>query len=231
MENFHSSSEREKFCNILTILLLGAVWGLLELMFGHYLQPAFLPLKGAVLTGLGMGVMGLSYGVNSRPMLPPIIALATAAAMLLAVPVLNCSPLCRANSMLAVSLHGATIGLAMALAKGRASASFIRLGLLGMAAAIGSSMLFYPLGVNLAPCRYLISFGSQGGAFAFLLKEGFLWGAFSFFLFPAGVTLGKALRRPLGVRLNRTPGFFYASSSLSLALCLGLMILCLRAGF
>lgn len=230
MMKIENQSEREKLYGVLGILMLGGLWGLLELLCGHYLRVSYLPLKGAVLTGLGMGVMGLGFGIRPRASRLPYVGLVTAFSMELGVLVLHCSPMCRANAMLAVSLHGLVMGSVLMLA-GRGERPFWKLGFLALFAALGSSCLFYPLGVNLAPCRYLLSYGAQGGALTFFLREGLLWGAFSAVLFPAGVSLGRALREPLRTWRQQAPGLFLASSSLSLALCLGVMVLCLRAGF
>jgi hypothetical protein len=216
---------------LLPILLLGSVWGLSEVLLGGVLRSSLPPLRAGILTGIGMGIMGFGYGIKLRPWLMPALALVTAATMQMAVPILQCSPLCRANSGLAVVLHGAALALFLPLA-GRGGGKYAaRLGALGFSAAAVSSLLFFYAGPHLAPCSYLLSFGGEGGLVRFLLREGAVWSLFSAVMLPAGVMAGKRLNDDIAAWKSDAPRVFFGTSAASLGLCLALIAVCIRMGF
>jgi hypothetical protein len=212
------------------VLLFGSIWGLSEALLGSAVRSAVLPLRAAILTGIGMGLMGAAFGATRKPALLPAIALVTAATMQLAVPVLQCSFLCRANSGLAVVLHGAWLAGVLSFTGLAGRKSVPAYAIAGFSAAILSSVAFYYGGMKLAPCDYLLSFAGEGGLARFFIKEGAIWAVFSSVLFPAGVAAGAGLNNTVMSWKSRTPGIVYGASAASIAICLALIVLSIRNG-
>jgi hypothetical protein len=95
----------------LIILFFGTLWGLCETAGGTAIRSALTVLRAALLTGAGMGIMGCLFGITRKPGHLVLASLVTASAMQLAVPILHCSPLCKANSNLAVLLHATVLSV------------------------------------------------------------------------------------------------------------------------
>ncbi len=211
-------------------LVLGAVWGLCEAMLGGVIRSIALDLRAGTLTAIGMMVMGFGYGTTRRPLLALPVACVSAATMLLAVPVLGCSFLCRANSMLAVTLHGVMLAGFLSAFGGGRELSIPRLAAIAFGAALLSSAAFYFGGMRLAPCNYLLSFNSDWGLFRFLAREGAVWGALSAVLLPFGARAGvKASVVIVPLAAQRRAAAYGASAAL-VAVCLLLIVLSIRLG-
>jgi hypothetical protein len=104
MNTKHDTDRSSKKEIMLWILILGSLWGLSEAVLGNVMNGG-MPFRAAILTGIGIGIMGIALGVFKRPAMLIGIALITAASKQVAVPLLGCSILCKANSCLAVFLH------------------------------------------------------------------------------------------------------------------------------
>lgn len=226
-KNAGAENERKNglFDMLMLVLLFGSLWGLGEALLGNVIRSAGLPVRAAVLTGLGMGLMGAVFGVARKPALLPVTALVTAATMQLAVPVLHCSFLCKANSGLAVVLHGVSLAGVMIFIGGGGRKSALVFGIAGFTAAVLSSVAFYHIGMKLAPCDYLLSFAGEGGLARFMIKEGALWGLLSALMFPAGVAAGTRLAKAVTSWKSRRPGLVYCTSAASVVMCLALIVI------
>jgi hypothetical protein len=165
-----------------------------------------------------MGILGFGIGMDLPRRFIPAAAAVTGATVMLAVPILQCSPLCRANSVLAVMLHGTMLAAALSPACVRARNSMAALGAAGFAAALVSSMLFHYLGLRLAPCQYLLSFAGEGGLARFVLNEGLPWAIFSAALLPLGVTMGRSCAARIDRARAAAPGLFYGTTAASIIL-------------
>ncbi len=216
---------------LLFAALLGSAWGLSEALAGGTVRSAGLPMRAGILTGIGMLIMGFGLGAGLRPGNMLLVAAITAATMQLAVPVLNCSFLCRANSGLAVIFHGTSLAAVLFAAGRFGGKPAVRYGIAGVAAAGLSALAFHTAGPHLAPCDYLLSFTGEGGLASFMWREGAVWAAFSAVLLPTGVAFGeRALRGIARLRLNR-PGAYYGTAAASISLCLVLIVLSIQRGF
>jgi hypothetical protein len=230
-KNAGTENERNNglFDMLMLVLMFGSIWGLGEALLGNIIRSAGLPVRAAVLTGLGMGLMGAVFGVARKPLLLPVTALVTAATMQLAVPVLHCSFLCKANSGLAVVLHGVSLaGVIVFMGGGRKSA--LVLGIAGFSAAVLSSAAFHYGGLKLAPCDYLLSFAGEGGLARFIAKEGALWGLCSALMLPMGAAAGTRLAKAFTSWKSRRPGLVYGASAVSVVICLALIVASMRNG-
>ncbi|MGC9025852.1 MAG: hypothetical protein ACP5NB_13660, partial [Chloroflexia bacterium] len=162
---------------LLVILILGSLWGLIEVVLGGAMRAIGMPYASAILVGLGLGTMGLGLALVRRP--APLLGIPVVAVLCkqLVVPILGVSVLCKANSCLAVLLEGAAlVGVAALLGRGRGELNRMAVG--ALAGLVGAGA-FWLVGRHVAPCAYLLSFDSPAGLVRFLAVEGLLWAAFS----------------------------------------------------
>ncbi|MBN2491062.1 MAG: hypothetical protein JXQ29_09450 [Planctomycetes bacterium] len=178
---------------LLVVLALGSLWGLSEVALNPALRLApDLPRSG-ILVGVGALCLGMALGYGGRARLLPLAVLVPILLKQLAFPLRGMAPVCDANACLAVGLEGlALTGAAVVAAGGqRGRGAALRLGAAAGAAIVLAATAFALLGPRLAPCPYLLSFGtSAGGVARFLTHEGLIWGAAAAVTFPLGAHLG-----------------------------------------
>jgi hypothetical protein len=95
----------------------------------------------------------------------------------------------------------------------------------GALAAITASIGFYFIGMQVAPCQYLLSFSPAG----FIVTEGLIWAAFSAISLPLGYLAGEKLAAITPAVLTRQP-VYYAISTSTVLLCWGASALAIMAG-
>lgn len=209
------------------VFVFGSLWGLSEVVLGGSLRTANFPYRSGLLTGLGMGIMGASLAVTRKWFLPVGIGVIAALATLLVVPVLHASPMCRANSCLALGLESGSLALVSLIIGKKIGGNVYGLMGIGAGAAMLASVAFYFSGVHLAPCAFLLSF-TPG---SFIVKEGLVWAAFSSVLLPVGYAAGEWLAvKSFAMRIESN-AYYYGSSTAIVAICWGISALAISAGF
>jgi hypothetical protein len=204
---------------LLGILLLGSIWGFLEVVLGGGMQAVGIPYKGDVLTGLGIGTMAIAFALYRRASLLIAVALVAVALKQLAVPILHLQFICKANSCLAVTLGGCALAGSVAIAGRRLERGILPRAAAGFSAGLLAGAGFYFIGMHVAPCRYLLSFNRPGGFAAFMLAEGLIWAALGAVFFPVGYRVGQRLESRLPDLRARRPAFYYLSSTVAIACC------------
>ena len=204
---------------IMVILILGTLWGLSEVVFDDMLRASGVPLRAAILTGIGMGLLGIAVGMGKKGLILPGIALVTVAARQLAVPLLGCTFLCKANASAAVLLEGMALAGVVACTGRFVDRGISARALTAAAGALMAAAAFYVVGTRLAPCEYLLSFTASGGLLSFMYGEGLSWAAASALGFPLGYALGTRAVEPVTHLRAEQPVSFYVSSALLLAAC------------
>ena len=59
--------QRTRLADVLVaIAVLGSLWGLAEVVLGGAIRAAGLPYRAAILTGIGLGMMGIAVGIVTR---------------------------------------------------------------------------------------------------------------------------------------------------------------------
>lgn len=220
MLSHHAEKRGRSFWDILTaVLVLGTFWGFSEVVLGEAIRTWGVPYRAGILTGIGMGIMGaaLGYGRRVLPLLG--IALIAMAAHQLAVPVLKCSVLCRANSCAAVLLQSGALCAAAAITGQRLHGSGVARLVIPVSAALAAAGAFYFAGMRLSPCAYLLSFNHPGGLLSFLGAEGLPWAVFSGILFPASYLLGNRLTGALPALKRARPAAYYITAAACLVGC------------
>ena len=204
---------------LITLVILGSIWGLLEVVGGGAMKAGNIPYKGDILTGLGIGTMAVALAMFRRPLGLLLIAAVAIGVKQLAVPILHLTTFCKANSCLAVMLGAGALAGSAALVGPRLRRGISARIATGFSAGLLASISFYFIGMRVAPCRYLMSFNRSGGFVAFMVAEGLIWAALGGVFFPVGYRVGERLREgALDLRLRR-PVLYYTASALLIACC------------
>jgi len=207
------------------IIVFGSIWGLSEVALGGGLQAANFPYRAGLLTGIGIAIMGTALAIYKKPAMLIGIGLVTVLVKLLAVPILHISVMCKANSCIAVFTEAVALSLVAFLLMSKMGESVhARIGA-GASAAILASVGFYFVGMQVAPCQYLLSF-TPGG---FIVTEGLIWAAFSAILLPLGYLAGEKLAAINSQVLTRRP-IYYITSASTVLFCWGVSALAIAAG-
>ena len=215
----------------IAILGLGSLWSLSEVMLGGAMRNAGLPFRAGILTGVGIGIMGISMGIFRKPLMLLGIALVAILGKQLVVPILHVSIMCKANSCLAVMLQGFALTGVVTLTRRKLDKGNLFRIASGMSAGLLAVTAFYFIGMHLAPCPYLMSFNYPGGYKAFLTVEGLVWMTFSGILFPVGYWVGARFRDTIVVLIKRRPLFYFATSAALVVCCWVVSAFAISAGF
>lgn len=190
------------------ILVLGSIWGMSEVVLGGGLRTVNFPYSSGLLTGIGLGLMGVALAVYRKPAMLLGIGAIGVLVKFLVVPVLHVSVMCKANSALGVMMDAAALTAVAAMVQTTMNRSIhARMGY-GAVAALAAAVGFYFIGNRLAPCPYLLSFSPAG----FMITEGLIWAAFSAGLLSLGYVIGERLTDALP-RLSTSTVPYYAVSS------------------
>jgi hypothetical protein len=204
---------------LIAVLVLGSVWGFLEVVGGGAMKAGNIPYKGDILTGLGIGIMAVAVAMYRKSLLLIGIAAIAVALRQMAIPILHLSTFCKANSCLAVMLGGGALAGSVAIAGRRLHKGIIPRAATGFSGGLLAGASFYFIGMRVAPCRYLMSFNRPGGFVAFMIAEGLIWAALGGVFFPVGYKVGESLRDSvLSLRLRR-PALYYSAFGMLVACC------------
>ena len=210
---------------IIGILAFGSIWGLAEVTLGGGLGTTDFPYRAGLLTGIGIAIMGMALVIHRKPAMLLGIGLVAVLVKLMAVPILQISVMCKANSVIAIATESVALTLVASLFMGSMSRSIhSRMGG-GALAAIIAAVGFYFIGINAAPCQYLLSFTPMG----FIITEGLIWAAFSAILLPLGYLAGEKLAVATSPVLMRK-SLYYATSATIICLCWGISAAAIMAG-
>ena len=215
---------------LIGIVVLGSLWGLAEVILGGAIGAAGLPYRSGILTGFGVGIMGIAVGGFRKPLMLAGIALVAILCKQLVVPILHVPVTCEANSCVAVMLEGLALAGVVSLAGRKLDKGSLVKIASGASAALLAAVAFYFVGMRVAPCRYLLSFDRPGGFVAFLGAEGLVWAAFSAILFPLGHRIGARLKDTVLVLGTRKPWSYYAASAALVVCCWAASAFAIAAG-
>ena len=215
---------------VMGIVLFGSLWGLSEGVISDFLVTLGTHFRAGILTGIGIGILGVALGLYRMPSILPFIALTTALSKQLVVPILGCSFLCKANGCAAVMLQGTVLAGCIALAGSHLRGSTLMRSITASTVALIAAGAFWFIGMRLAPCAYLLSFAGAGGLHSFMLREGLVWALFAALLFPAGYRLGVRMRDDVVSLRVQKPAWFYAASGALIACCWAALVLSTFAG-
>jgi hypothetical protein len=204
---------------LIGLLVLGSVWGALEVLLGGAMKAGGIPYRGDLLTGLGMMLMAVAVAMYRRPLMLIGIAAVAIGVRQLSVPIFHLSTFCKANSCLAVFLGGAALAGAVVVAGKRLRRGILPRVVTGFSAGLAAGVSFYYIGMRVAPCRYLLSFNRPGGLVAFMQAEGLIWAGLCAVLFPVGYKVGESLGESVFELHFTRPALYYTATFVLVALC------------
>jgi hypothetical protein len=215
----------------LNIVVLGALLAVVEIALGGFIKKAGLPLRSALLTGVGFAVLALGLAVFKQPRVIPGITALAMFSKWLAVPLLGLPLLCQANSLLALLLHGGFLYAGTTLFRKQVGKGRAQRGAVAFASALGSGAAFFVLGRFVAPCRHLLSFQYAGGAANYLLTRVFPAALLAALLFPLGYALGRQLEKRLFTQWLTGKTLLVPMAVAFTLACWGLSVLLIAWGF
>ena len=225
-----TSGYRQSPLNILLgIFIFGSIWGASEAALGGGLNAAGFPYRSALLVGIGMAIMGAALVIHRKPIMLLGIGALAMLIKLMAVPILSVPVMCKVNSCIAVLLEAVAFTLVgFVLLRQMDKNIYTRMGAGALAATLGAIGFFF-IGIQVAPCNYLLSFsGNLGG---FLTSEGLFWAASSAILLPLGWMAGEKVNRvTLPWLVERKPLCYLTSASIVI-LCWGMSAWVISLGF
>jgi hypothetical protein len=170
-------------------VLAGSLWGSSEVVLGTFIKGAALPLRGTMMTAIGVGILFAVFALRRS----------IAAAALAVLTTLTIKIICAVylggldsiiNSSLAVLLEGSAIVLAVTLLRNVFINTALFRSALTAITILGAGTMFYIIGSRLAPCPYLKSLSAT----QFLLHEILPWSLFSALTAPLGYLIGLKLK-------------------------------------
>ncbi len=229
---------------VLAVLLLGSVWGMVEVVLGGAIKQAGLPHRVAIVAGLGMGIMGIGLGAFRRVYMLPLIALVAVCVKQLVVPILHVPLLCKANSCLAVLIEGGALAGLVAAAgsrltgrdsnpdvgRGVGRGQWLTAAVVAGGAALLASGAFHTAGMRVAPCDHLLSYNRALGLLTYVTTRGSFWAVSSAVFFPLGYVLGLRLEDSVAAARRGRPALYYLAAALCVAACWGASAVAISAG-
>jgi hypothetical protein len=203
---------------LIAVAVLGSLWGFSEVVLSGALAAAGFPYRAALLTGIGLGLMTLGVAAYDGIWMPMAGAIVAVMCKLLVVPLLQVPASCKANSCLAVLVEGLALSVTLAFVNRRMKEGLVARVSGGAGTALLAAAAFFPTGMRLAPCPYLLSFNEAGGLLTFVLREGVPWAVASMALVPVGYWLGERLREGV-LSWDRKPLSYYVGAAGTVACC------------
>jgi len=177
---------------LITGILAGSIWGFSEVVLGAFVKSAALPLRGTIMTAIGVGILFAAFAFKRSITTVAVAVLTTV--IIKAVCAIYLGGLDSIiNSSLAVTLEGLAIVIACCVGRLRPNRELQRARHSAIPAAIGifcAGTLFYIIGSHLAPCPYLTSLSAG----KFLLHETIPWSFFSAITAPLGYFIGIRIK-------------------------------------
>jgi hypothetical protein len=212
--NNSNNADREKYSmfNFMCVaLLLGSIWGFFEVFFKDVLSMGGTPFASSIMTGIGVFMMAIGYGLFRRAGSFFVISVFAIFTRMLIVPILGCSPMCRANAVVALLLLGASTAVAFTLFERVSKNQNKTGGIVAGGGVLFSGTAYYFAGLACAPCQYLKNFAAQGGVTTFLSVEVLWWSLFSAVLFYPGYFVGIKLQGVVSTLHEARPVPYYAA--------------------
>lgn len=170
---------------LFTGLLIGSLWAFSEVVVGTVIRTVALPLRGTLLTGVGIGLLFAGYAYTRTGWTVLLGTLTTLVAKICFAPAFGLG-MAALNGCFAVLLQGLFVLLCFRYPQHRPVSTKFSMGLAAALAMLVAGFLFYWGGLRLVPCDYLKSFTAS----SFFLREILPWSLFSAVAAPSGYALG-----------------------------------------
>jgi len=215
---------------LLGILVFGSIWGLLEATLGGFLNLIIFPNKGAIMSGIGMAIMGTALAIHRKPAMLPGIGIVAASfkwlnSWLLFVPA-NAVQII--NPAMAIVFESLAFGLVAAFLMDRITKN----ALVGTGAGVlaglvsATAYVYFAVYVTHSPIFARMGITSIG---QFITGNGLVQAVFAGILLPLGCLIGEKLAaKSFPVLTHRS--LYYATSIAIVCLCWGISALAVISG-
>ena len=230
-ENERLGDRRSLLNLIIGILLFGSIWGFFEATLGGFLNMIIFPNKGAIMSGIGVAIMGGALAIYRKPSMLPGIGIVAASFKLLNVGFLfvPISAVYIINPAMAIIFESLAFSLVAAFVMNRiAKNAFVGIGagiFTGLISA--TAYVYFAIYVMHAPLFERMGVNSIGG---FILNQGVVQAAFFGILLPLGYLVGEKLAANTFPVLIRRPLYYYATSVAIICFCWGISAVTVMAG-
>ncbi len=224
-------SRKKKIDILITILVLGSLWGLSEVILNGIIRQTGIPYRTGILIGVGMGLMGIAVGFFKKYSYLFGIAVVAILCKQLIVPILQVSIMCKANSCLAVIIDSLVLTGAIAVIGSKLNKNLMYRIAGGLIAGFSAAVVFYFAGMKTAPCPSLLTFAGLQGFVLFILNRGLVWMIFSGIFFPAGYLAGNRLKDIVFILRVKKPLVYYAFSGAIVVCCWLAVGLAIASGY
>jgi hypothetical protein len=223
-------TDRQSIVHILLgILVFGSIWGLLEATLGGFLNLIIFPNKGAIMSGIGIAIMGTALAIYRKPAMLPGIGIVAASfkwlnSWLLFVPANAVQVI---NPAMAIALESLAFGAVAAFLMNRiAKNALVGIGAGGLSGLVSATAyVYFAIYVTHSNLLGRVITTPQ----AFISNQGIVQAAFLGLLLPLGYALGEKLApKTLPVFAHRT--LYYATSSAIICLCWGISAIAVASG-
>ncbi|HEX9896188.1 MAG TPA: hypothetical protein VGA85_00810 [Dehalococcoidales bacterium] len=229
-----TENAENKFSNltrlIIGVLVFGSIWGCLEATLGGLLNLIIFPNKGAIMSGIGMAIMGVALAVYRKPAILPGIGIVAASfkwlnAWLLFVPASSVQII---NPAMSIALEALAFTLVVAFMMDRVEKNiYVGVWVAVLASFISAiGYVYFAVYVTHSPIFARLGIESIG---EFITGNGVVQAVFSGVLAPLGYLAGKKMVDTQPRILTRQPIYYFVSAS-TVLLCLGFSALAVIAG-
>jgi hypothetical protein len=217
--------ERQDLIRIITgILVFGSIWGLFEATLGGFFNLILFPNKGAIMSGIGMAIMGAALTIYRRPAMLSGIGVVAASFKLLNVWLLfvPINAVQVINPAMAIIFESLAFGLVAAFLMNKITRNSLVATGAGALAGLMSATAYVFFAVY-------VTHSSQLGRVvttpqAFIPNQGVVQAAFFGIFLPLGCLIGQKLAAMTFPALKRR-SLYYATSAAIVCLCWGISAL------
>ena len=229
-----TENAENKFSNltrlIIGVLVFGSIWGCLEATLGGFLNLIIFPNKGAIMSGIGMAIMGAALAIYRKPVMLPGIGIIAASykwlnAWLLFVPP---SAVQIINPAMSIVLEALAFSLVAIFLVSRMEKNVYN----GVWAAVLAGLMsaiayvYFAVYVTHSPIFARLGIKSIG---EFVTGNGVIQAVFCGVLAPLGYLAGKKLAAEIS-HVSARKSVYFAVSTTTVLGCLGLSALAIIAG-
>ncbi|MFC2048312.1 hypothetical protein ACFLSK_02640 [Chloroflexota bacterium] len=215
---------------IIGILVFGSIWGFLEATLGGFLHMIIFPNKGAIMSSIGVAIMGLALAIYKKPSMMLGIGIVAASFKLLdvwlfALPVASIHII---NPAMAIIFESLAFSLVAVFVMNRiAKNALVGIGvgvLVGLISA--TAWVYFAIYVMNAPAYARVVFTAG----EFIANQGAVQAAFFGILLPAGYLGGMKLEAKTFPLLTRKKALYYTTTMATIAICWGVSALAIASG-
>ena len=215
---------------LLGILVFGSIWGFMEATLGGFLNMIIFPNKGAIMSGIGVAVMGAALAIYRKPAMALGIGIVAASFKLLNVWLLfvPISAVYIVNPAMAIILESLAFAMVAALVMNKVAKN----SLVGIAAGFvvgllsSTAYVYFAVYAMKAPLFERMGVSSAWG---FITNQGVVQAAFLGISLPLGYLLGKKLATSIAPMLTRR-ALRYSLSAVTICICWAVSAVAINAG-